>query len=138
MRIPLSKPVFRFQGSEFSKELVQTLAERAELEANYARGLQKLSAKLFKATKDLSSGTISNAWHVIAEDMEATADTHRTIAGALTDELVRPLKAFVEAQHKTRKSVEAVVDKRSESVNDEGFAAFFGVTRKVLNLKMRA
>jgi hypothetical protein len=104
-----------FQGSEFGKELVQTLAERAELEANYARGLQKLSAKLFKATKDLSSGTISNAWHFIAEDMEATADTHRTIAGALTDELVRPLKAFVEAQHKTRKNVEAIVDKRSRA-----------------------
>ncbi len=103
------------QGSEFGKELVQTLAERAELEANYARGLQKLSAKLFKATKDLSSGTISNAWHFIAEDMEATADTHRTIAGALTDELVRPLKAFVEAQHKTRKNVEAIVDKRSRA-----------------------
>ena len=114
------------------------MAERAELEANYARGLQKLSAKLFKATKDLSSGTISNAWHFIAEDMEATADTHRTIAGALTDELVRPLKAFVEAQHKTRKSVEAVVDKRSVSVDDEGFVAFFGATRKVLNFKMRA
>jgi hypothetical protein len=103
---------FYYQGSEFSKELVQTLAERAELEANYARGLQKLSAKLFRATKDLSSGTISNAWHFIAEDMEATADTHRSIAGALADELVRPLKAFVEAQHKTRKNVEAVVDKR--------------------------
>ena len=71
-----------------------------------------MSAKLFRATKDLSSGTISNAWHFIAEDMEATADTHRTIAGALADELVRPLKAFVEAQHKTRKNLEAVVDKR--------------------------
>jgi hypothetical protein len=44
--------------------------------------------------------------------MEATADTHRTMAGALSDELVRPLKAFVEAQHKTRKNVEAVVEKR--------------------------
>jgi hypothetical protein len=42
------------QGSEFSKELVQTLAERAELEANYARGLQKLSAKLFRCPFSIS------------------------------------------------------------------------------------
>lgn len=65
-----------------------------------------------RATKDLSSGTISNAWHFVAEDMEATADTHRSIAATLSDELVRPLKSFVESQHKSRKSVESIVDKR--------------------------
>ena len=35
-------------GGEFNKELASTLADRAELEANYAKGLSKLAAKLFK------------------------------------------------------------------------------------------
>ena len=35
-------------GGEFSKELASTLADRAELEATYAKGLAKLAAKLFK------------------------------------------------------------------------------------------
>ena len=35
-------------GGEFSKELASTLADRAELEANYAKGLAKMAAKLFK------------------------------------------------------------------------------------------
>ena len=35
-------------GGEFSKELAATLADRAELEATYAKGLSKLAAKLFK------------------------------------------------------------------------------------------
>lgn len=40
-------------GGEFSKELASTLADRAELEATYAKGLAKLAAKLFKVMKDL-------------------------------------------------------------------------------------
>ncbi len=36
----------------------------------------QLSSKLFKSSKD-QSGTVSNAWHFVAEDMEATASTHR-------------------------------------------------------------
>ena len=37
-------------GGEFSKELASTLADRAELEATYAKGLSKLAAKLFKVS----------------------------------------------------------------------------------------
>ena len=66
---------------------------------------------MFKAAKESNGGTVSNAWHFIAEDMEATADTHKSIAGLLVEELVKPLKMFAEAQHRTRKSVEALLDK---------------------------
>ena len=40
-------------GGEFSKELASTLADRAELEATYAKGLAKLAAKLFKVIYSL-------------------------------------------------------------------------------------
>ena len=45
-------------GGEFSKELASTLADRAELEATYAKGLSKLAAKLFKVSCKISK-TIS-------------------------------------------------------------------------------
>ncbi len=106
------------QGAEFSKELVTALSERAELETNYSKGLAKVSAKVFKAAKDSNGGTVSNAWHFIAEDMGATADTHKSIAHLLVEDLVKPLKMFVEAQHKTRKSLEALVDKRAKCLSE--------------------
>ena len=112
------------QGGEFNKELVSALHERAQLEATYARGLSKLSSKLFRATKESTEppagipNTVSNAWHFVAEDMEATADTHRHIASVLDEELVKPLKVFADCQHKTRKSLEAAVDKRVKSLNE--------------------
>lgn len=106
------------QGAEFSKELVSALNERVELEANYSKGLAKVSAKVFKAAKESNGGTVSNAWHFVAEDMEATADTHKSIANHLVEDLVKPLKMFVEAQHKTRKSLEALVDKRAKGLSE--------------------
>ncbi len=79
------------RGSEFAKELSHAMQERADLEAGYAKGLAKLSAKLFKSARE-QSGTVSNAWHFIAEDMESTAATHRTVAAALAEEVAKPLK----------------------------------------------
>jgi len=105
-------------GGEFSKELAATLADRAELEATYAKGLSKLAAKLFKASNDLSSGTVANAWHFIAEEMASSAETHKTMAAVMTEDLVKPLKTFAENQHKSRKGVESHVDKTSKILLD--------------------
>ena len=66
---------------------------------------------MFKAAKESNGGTVSNAWHFVAEDMEATADTHKSIANLLVEEIVKPLKMFAEAQHRTRKSVESLLEK---------------------------
>ena len=66
---------------------------------------------MFKAAKESNGGTVSNAWHFVAEDMEATADTHKSIASLLVEEIVKPLKMFAEAQHRTRKSVESLLEK---------------------------
>ena len=104
--------------------MVATLHERAQLEATYARGLSKLSSKLFRATKESTEppsgipNTVSNAWHFVAEDMEATADIHRHVASILDEELVKPLKVFADCQHKTRKSLESAVDKKVKTLNE--------------------
>ena len=102
------------QGGEFSKEIVATLQERAQLEATYAKGLSKLSAKLFKASKDAAvpvPTTVSNAWHFIAEDMEEASEVHRNMASVLDENLVRPLKVLL-AIFKWRKNFELALLKR--------------------------
>lgn len=72
----------------------------------------------FQASNDLSSGTVANAWHFIAEEMASSAETHKTMAALMTEDLVKPLRAFAESQHKTRKAVETHVDKSSRSLLD--------------------
>ncbi|XP_040571562.1 nostrin [Lepeophtheirus salmonis] len=103
-------------GSEFTKDLHHILQERSEAENAYAKSLSKLSAKLLKSTRDLghSSSSVINAWHFIAEDMEFTADIHKSIASILIEECVKPLKTFSDIQHKSRKSIESLVDKRAK------------------------
>ena len=56
---------------------------------------------------------MANAWHFIAEEMASSAETHKTMAALMTEDLVKPLRAFAESQHKTRKAVETHVDKSS-------------------------
>ena len=78
-------------GSDFAKQIVEIVQERAELEAAYCKGVSKLAAKLFKAAKE-NVGTVSNAWHFIANDFEQTAEIHKVIAASMTEEIVKPLK----------------------------------------------
>lgn len=104
------------RGSEFAKELATILSERAELEASYSKALAKLSAKLFKGCREMSAaGTVSNSWHFVAEDMEATAETHKSMAARMTEDLVKPLKMFVDTQYKNRKTLEGRIEKRGRA-----------------------
>jgi len=61
-------------------------------------------------------GTVGNAWHFIAEDMESTSSTHRSVSARLTEDVVKPLRFFADGQVKTRKAAEVAVDKRSRSL----------------------
>ena len=79
------------EGSDFAKQIVEIIQERAELEATYSKGVSKLASKLFKASKE-NGGTVSNAWHFIANDFEQTSEIHKVIAASMLEEIVKPLK----------------------------------------------
>jgi len=104
-------------GSDFAKEIVSILEERSELEAAYSKGISKLATKLYKASKE-SVGTVSNAWHFVANDFEQTAEVHKTVGVALLEEIAKPLKVFGEIQYKTRKATEATVEKRHKQLKE--------------------
>ncbi|KAK4296966.1 hypothetical protein Pmani_030570 [Petrolisthes manimaculis] len=91
--------------------------ERAELEASYAKGLHKLSGKLAKASRE-GVGTVTQAWQVVASELDNQGDIHRTIASALADDVVRPLRQLIDTQHKIRKGVESMVDKTTKNLHD--------------------
>ena len=78
---------------------------------------------------------MSNAWHFVAEDMEATADTHKSIASLLVEEIVKPLKMFAEAQHRTRKSVESLLDKGRRSVQRSALCFYLWRNQRVKKLQ---
>ena len=63
-------------------------------------------------------GTVSNAWHFIANDFEQTAEIHKLIAASMLEEIVKPLKVFGDIQHRTRKTTEALVEKRHKQLQD--------------------
>ncbi|XP_042220680.1 nostrin-like isoform X1 [Homarus americanus] len=104
-------------GGEFCKELAVIMHERAELEANYAKGLHKLSGKLLKASKE-SMGTVNQAWQMVGAELEQEGDMHKSIASAIADDVVRPLRQLIETQHKIRKGVESMVDKTTKNLHD--------------------
>lgn len=49
---------------------------RSELEAQYAKGLSKLSAKLLKASKE-ATGSVAHAWQAVAVQIDTQAELHR-------------------------------------------------------------
>lgn len=106
------------QGSEFCKEVAIIINERSDLEIHYAKSLQKLSAKLLKATTN-NIGTLSEGWKAVSMMMEQEADLHRNLGTALIEEISKPLKQLVEAQTKARKPIELAVDKSLKNLTDK-------------------
>jgi len=105
------------EGSDFTKQIVDIIQERSDLESAYAKGMSKLATKLFKASKE-NTGTVSNAWHFIANDFEQTSEIHKAIAVSLFEEIGKPMKVFGENQHRTRKNTEAVAEKKHKQLQD--------------------
>ena len=91
-------------GNEFCKDLASILTERAEHELNYSKGLNRTSARLQKLAKDFH-GTLSEAWLQVAIQFDAESDAHKSLAGALQEEIVKPLKILADNQIKCRKPV---------------------------------
>lgn len=106
------------QGNEFCREVSAIFNERAKIEQTYAENLTKLAAKAQKTSKD-ALGTLKSSWENTIFEMESEADIHRTLGIQLHDEVSKQVKAFVETQTKTRKMVEAQVDKAYKSFSDK-------------------
>merc|ERR1712106_346663 len=65
-----------------------------------------------------NTGTVSNAWHFVANDFEQTAEIHKAVAGSVLEEIAKPMKVFGEIQYRTRKNTEAIVEKRYKQLQD--------------------
>ncbi|XP_023215203.1 nostrin-like [Centruroides sculpturatus] len=113
------------QGADFNKEIASVLQERSELEATYAKGLLKLANKIGKITRDGNRG--SNGFDELRKYIKQGADFNkeiasvlqeRNVAAGLCEDVVKPLKNIIEAQHKTRKLIESTVDKSAKTMAD--------------------
>ncbi|KAG8233678.1 hypothetical protein J437_LFUL014120 [Ladona fulva] len=87
----------------------------SEAEAQYAKSLSKLSGKLVKASKE-ALGSVSHSWQLVGAEMEAESEIHRALSVALSEEVSKPLRTLLESHHRTRKQVEAVVEKAGKSL----------------------
>ncbi|GAB6030560.1 hypothetical protein CHUAL_007426 [Chamberlinius hualienensis] len=105
------------QGGDACKEIANVLQERSEMEAMYAKGLGKLASKTARIARD-SVGTLAQAYQALASELEAEGELHKSLALNLIEEIVKPLKVLIDAQHKVRKAVESNVDKFSRVLND--------------------
>lgn len=106
------------QGNEFCREVSSIFNERSKIEQSYADNLNKLAQKAQKTSKDVL-GTLKSSWESTIHEMENEAEIHRSFGSQLHDEVSKQVKAFVETQSKTRKAVEAVVDKAYKNFSDK-------------------
>lgn len=112
-------------GSEFSKEVAAVLQERAELESNYAKNLNKLAAKLLKAmTVNTCIGSLMDGWKAVGIAMELEAELHKNLGAGLLDEMSKPLKTLVETHIKARKPIEETVNKSFKTLQDRRVEEF--------------
>jgi hypothetical protein len=91
-------------GNDFCKDLASILAERAEHELNYSKGLNKTSLRLQKLSKDFHGG-LSEAWLQVSIQFDTEAEMHKAFASALQEEIIKPLKILADNQNKCRKPV---------------------------------
>lgn len=105
-------------GSDFCKDLCSILTERAEHELTYSKGLNKTSLRLQKLSKDFH-GSLSEAWLKVSIQIDTESEMHRTLASAIQEEIIKPLKILSDNQNKCRKPVEAKVEKVTKNLCDK-------------------
>uniref|UniRef100_A0A8C4ZHV3 Nitric oxide synthase trafficking n=1 Tax=Gadus morhua TaxID=8049 RepID=A0A8C4ZHV3_GADMO len=92
-------------GEYFFKELMAVFQQRAELELNYAKGIQKLAGRLLRASKRMSNNSTYSAWCHVSDEMYSTADTHRTLGNAFQQEAVLELRQVLDEHSKRKRPV---------------------------------
>ncbi|ELK04672.1 Nostrin [Pteropus alecto] len=95
---------FSQNGENFCKQVTSILQQRANLEFNYAKGLQKLAIKLSKALQSTKKNCVVSAWAWISEGMKSAADLHQKLGKAIELEAVKPTHQVLSVHEKKRKS----------------------------------
>ncbi|XP_019850378.1 PREDICTED: growth arrest-specific protein 7-like isoform X1 [Amphimedon queenslandica] len=116
------------QGKDVIKEMMDFFKERAAIEEQYARNLNKLS----KSTHgEQEEGTLLAAWKSLKAELRQRSEAHSKFASKITETIEKPLFEFKESQKTDRKhheqlleksrkqlqSLDAAIDKAKQSLN---------------------
>ncbi|XP_027996860.2 nostrin isoform X2 [Eptesicus fuscus] len=102
---------FSQNGENFCKQVTSILQQRANLEFNYAKGLQKQAIKLNKALQNTKKNCVASAWAWVSEGMKSAADLHQKLGKAIELEAVKPTHQVLSVHEKKRKSLDNEVEK---------------------------
>lgn len=105
-------------GSEFCRDLASILTERAENEMTYSKGLVKSSSRLQTLSKE-NFGSLSDAWLKVGIQFNIESEMHKSMAIALQEEIIKPLKILADNQLKCRKPVETKIEKVIKNLADK-------------------
>lgn len=105
------------QGAEFAKDVASIMQERADMEMTYAKGINRLGAKMTKLAAN-STGSLAEGWKATAVEMEQESELHKQVSRALMEDIAKPLKLWVEAQQKSRRPIESMVEKAVRQLAD--------------------
>ncbi|XP_071954916.1 nostrin-like [Antedon mediterranea] len=109
---------FMKRSTDFSKEFINILGERAEIELSYAKGLAKLSNKISKSGKECI-GSLAQAWTILSIQIESESELHKKFSDVMHSELAKPYKTFLEQQIKGQKSIDSPVEKAAKVWTDK-------------------
>ncbi|XP_057602976.1 nostrin isoform X5 [Hippopotamus amphibius kiboko] len=107
---------FSQNGEDFCKQITSILQQRANLEINYAKGLQKLATKLSKTLQSTKKNCLVSAWAWVSEGMKSAADLHQKLGKAIELEAIKPAHHVLSAHEKKRKSLDNEVEKTTNLV----------------------
>ncbi|XP_029788846.1 nostrin isoform X1 [Suricata suricatta] len=107
---------FSQNGENFCKQVTSILQQRANLEINYAKGLQKLAIKLSKALQSTKKNCLVSAWAWVSEGMKSAADLHQKLGKAIELEAIKPTHQALSVHEKKRKSLDNEVEKAANLV----------------------
>ncbi|XP_077979427.1 growth arrest-specific protein 7-like [Glandiceps talaboti] len=90
-------------GKSLSKEMAEFFKERAAVEENYAKSLQKLSQSQLGSKE---GGSLSDAWKKIKLSLAEEAEIHQQFAAKIREEIEKPLLAYKDSLKKEIKKME--------------------------------
>ncbi|XP_077435856.1 nostrin [Vanacampus margaritifer] len=98
-------------GEYFSKELMSVMQQRSELDHTYAKGLQKLAAKLMRASKGMANKSVYSAWCQVSDEMYSRADAHRSLGNAFQQEAILELRQVLDEHNKRKRPLDNAIDR---------------------------